>query len=194
MKRRLALVAALLLVTAGFSTSASVRPEVVARFSARSVQMTGAGRPQFAFVGINIAQWSTDLDHRQLGRTIQERGPVAVSHLLAGYPSLGSISVFDREFTIRYAWQATDRDGGQRIYVASDEPIELASPEFAKFANPEALTFLELRVDRRGDGIGKLSDAVGLSVDESRNVIELRDFDRRAAHLLMVRDERHLYD
>jgi hypothetical protein len=156
--------------------------------------MASAGRPAFALVRINIAQWSTDLDHRQLGRAIQEQGPVAVSHLLAGYPSLGSISVFDREFTIRYAWQATDRGGGQRIYVASDEPIQMASPEFLKFADPEPLTFLELRVDRNGDGIGKLSDAVRLSVDDSRNVIELRDFDRRPVDLLMVRDELHLYD
>jgi hypothetical protein len=151
--------------------------------------MTVAARPVFARVDINIAQWSTDQDHRQLGRAIQEQGPVAVSHLLAGYPSLGTIGIFDREFTIRYAWQVNDRDGAQRIYVASDEPIVLTSREFAKFADPEPLTFLELRVNARGDGVGKLSDAIRLSVDESRNVIELRDYDRRPLHLVMVHDE-----
>ena len=45
------------------------------------------------------------------------------------------------EFLIRYAWQAFDRDGGQRIYLASDEPILLMSREFRKFAETEPLLF-----------------------------------------------------
>ena len=119
---------------------------------------------------------------------------MGVSHLLAGYPSLGTIAIFDREFAIRYAWQVNDRDGGQRIYVATAEPIQLTSREFAKFADAEPLTFLELRLNARGEGLGKLSDVIRLSVDESRNVIELRDYDRRPLHLVMVHDELNLYD
>ena len=156
--------------------------------------MTSAARPMFPRVDIDIAQWSTDQDHRLLARTVIEQGPMAFSHVLAGYPALGWIGVGDREFTIRYAWQAFDRDGGRRIYFASDEPLLLMSREFRKFAEPEPLLFLELRLNARGDGTGKLSDALRLSVDESRNVIELRDFDRRPLHLLMVHDELNIYD
>ena len=156
--------------------------------------MTSAARPLFARVDIEIAQWSTDFDHRLLARTIQEKGPMAFAHLLAGYPSLGSISIFDQDFTIRYAWQAFDRDGGQRIYLASDAPIVLTSREFLKFADPDPLVFVELRLNARGEGMGKLSDAVRLSVDESRNVIEMRDYDRRPLHLVMVHDELGLFD
>jgi hypothetical protein len=194
MKRRTAIVAALLLLPAGFTTSASVRHDAVAQFSARAVQMASGARPTLARVDIAIGQWSTDLDHRRLARVIQEQGAMGFSHLLAGYPALGSISVFDRRFTIRYAWQAADRDGARRIYVATDEPILLASDEFLKFADPEPLMFLELRVNASGEGVGKLSDAVRLSVDESRNVIELRDYDRRPLHLAMVHDELGLCD
>lgn len=194
MKRASVIATVFLAVTAGFAASGSVRHPAVARFSARTVEMTSAARPIFARVDIRIDQWSTDLDHRQLGRTILERGPVAFSQTLAGYPALGSIAVFEREFTIRYAWQEIERDGGRHIYVASDEPILLMSREFRRFAEPEPLVFLELRVDARGDGLGKLSDAVRLSVDESRNVIEMRDFDRRPLHLVMVHDELGLYD
>jgi hypothetical protein len=194
MKRRPVLLIALFLFTAGLTTSASIRHNVVARFSARTVQMTGAARPVFARVDINIAQWSTDQDHRLLGRTIQEQGPMGVSYLLAGYPSLGTISVFDREFIIRYAWQVNDRDGGQRVYLATAEPIQLTSREFTRFADPEPLTFLELRLDNRGEGMGKLSEVTRLSVDESRNVIELRDYDGRPLHLVMVHDELNFID
>jgi len=182
------------LTVAGIAASAAIRHPAVARFSARAVQMTSPMRLTFPGVYINVFQWSTDLDHRTLARTIVERGPVAFSHTLAGYPSLGSIAVADEEFPIRYAWQASDRDGGQRIYLASDQPILLMSREFRKFADPEPLLFVELRVNARGEGVGRLSDAVRLSVDESRNVIEMRDWDRRPLHLVMVHDELGIID
>jgi hypothetical protein len=156
--------------------------------------MTSPMRLNFPGVYISVFQWSTDLDHRTLARTILERGSMAFSHTLAGYPWIGSIAVADEEFPIRYAWQAFDRDGGQRIYLASDQPILLMSREFRKFADPEPLLFVELRINARGEGIGRLSDAVRLSVDESRNVIELRDWDRRPLNLMMVRDELKFVD
>ena len=194
MRRATVFLAAFLLVLTGFAASASVRHDAVARFSARSVQLVGPARPLFTRVDIEIGQWSTDLDHRMLAMAIYEQGPMEFSHTLAGYPKLGTITVGDREFVIRYAWQAFDRDGGQRVYVASDEPIQLMSREFRKFADPDPLVFLELRLNARGDGMGKLSDAVRLSVDESRNVIEMREWDRRPIHLVMVHDELNVYD
>jgi hypothetical protein len=192
MKRATVLSTAIFLTLAGIAASAAVShswPHAVARFSARSVQMTGPSRLTFPGVYITINQWSTDLDHRTLARTILGGGPMAFSHTLAGYPAIGSIATGDEEFVIRYAWQATDRDGGQRVYFASDQPILLMSREFRRFADPEPLLFVELRLNPRGEGIGRLSDAVRLSVDESRNVIEMRDWDRRPLHLVMVRDE-----
>jgi hypothetical protein len=152
--------------------------------------MTSPARLSFRHVDILISQWSTDVDHRLLSRTLLEKGPVSFVDVLCGYPSLGTIAVAGGgTFTIRYAWQTPDRDGGQRIYLASDEPISLTSSEFSRFGAVEPLYFVELRVDRHGDGLGRLSDAVRLSVDQSRNVIELRDFDRRQLHLTMVHDE-----
>jgi hypothetical protein len=189
-----ALSAAIFLTAAGIATSAAVRHDSVARFSARTVEMTSPARLLFTRVDINIGQWSTDLDHRTLARTILEQGPVAFSHTLAGYPRLGTITAGAEAFTIRYAWQVPDREGGQRIYLASDEPIFLMSREFRKFADPEPLLFVELRVNARGDGIGRLSDAVRLSADEGRNVIEMRDWDRRPLHLVMVHDELGIVD
>jgi hypothetical protein len=188
MKRAAAIL--FLVFTAGLTTSATVRYDAVARFSARSVEMTSPMRLSFRHVDIAISQWSTDLDHRLLARTFLDRGPVGFVDVLCGYPAVGTISVAGgKVFTIRYAWQAPDRDGGQRIYLASDEAISLTSPEFRKFAEMEPLYFMELRLDRFGNGEGKLSDNIRLSVDQSRNVIELREYERRPLHLVMVHDE-----
>jgi hypothetical protein len=179
-----------LLFAANLAMSASVRHEAVARFSARSVEMSSPARLSFRHVDIAITQWSTDLAHRLLARTLLERGPVGFVDVLCGYPAVGTVAVAGGgAFTIRYAWQVFDRDGGQRIYLASDQPIVLAGAEFRRFDATDRLYFLELRVDRHGDGVAKFSDAVRLSVDQSRNVIELRDFDRRPLQLVMVHDE-----
>jgi hypothetical protein len=51
----------------------------------------------------------------------------------------------------------------------------------------EALTFLELRLDRNGNGEGKLSDAHRLTVDQARSQIVLRDYDNRPVQLIEVR-------
>jgi hypothetical protein len=179
-----------LLFATTLATSASVRRDTVARFSARSVIMSAPARLSFKHVDIAISQWSTDQDHRLLARTLLERGPVGFVDVLCGYPAVGSVTVAGGpEFTIRYAWQTPDRDGGQRVYLASDQPIVLGGSEFRRFPDTERLYFIELRLDRHGDGEAKLSDAVRLSVDQSRNVIELRDYDRRPLHLVMVHDE-----
>jgi hypothetical protein len=114
MKRTIVIGVLALAMAAGFpATDAGARRhEPVARVSARSIQMPTPARMQFQRVDIEIFEWSTDLDHRSLGRTVAERGPAGFSALLAGYPALGWIGIGDREFTVRYAWQATDRDGG----------------------------------------------------------------------------------
>jgi len=194
MKRAAAL--AFLVFTVALATSpmgaaaVSSRRHDIARFSARSVEMTSLARMTFRHVDIAISQWSTDQDHRLLARTLLEKGPRAFFDVLCGYPSVGTIAVAGgQEFTIRYAWQAADRDGGQRIYLATDQPIMLAGSEFRPLSSVDPLYFVELRLDRHGDGAGKLSDHVRLSVDESRNVIELRDYDRRPMQLVMVHDE-----
>ena len=192
MKRATVIITAVLALGAGLS--ATPRRDAVAHFSARSVQMESPMRLVFPRVDINIFQWSTDFDHRTLARAIMERGPVAFSHVLAGYPAAGTVAIADREFIIRYAWQAFDRDGGRRFYFASDAPMFLMTREFRKFADPEPLLFVELRLNARGEGVGKLSEPARLSVDESRNVIELREWDRRPLHLVMVRDEMGIYD
>ena len=189
MKRATVLPTAIFLTLAGIAAPAVIRHDAVARFSARSVEMTSPARPLFTRVDITINQWSTDLDHRTLAHAILEQGAMAFSHTLAGYPRVGTITTGAEEFAIRYAWRAADRDRGQRVYLASDQPILLMSREFRRFADFEPLLFVELRLDARGEGIGRLSDAVRLSVDESRNVIEMRDWDRRPLNLVMVRDE-----
>jgi hypothetical protein len=138
-------------------------------------------------VDITISRWSTYVNHRELETALQHKGPVAFYNLLCGFGSVGTISVVGApDIPIRYAWAVDEKRGGRRIYLATDEPVLLGGL-FGRQSAAEPLTFIELRLTGDGIGEGKLSDIDRLSVDESRNVIELRDYDRRAVHLISVR-------
>ena len=160
----------------------------VEHLTAKSAVMTSATRLALRPVDIVIDRWSTFTDHRALETALLEKGPVAFLNLLCGYGAAGSIGVVGApDVPIRYAWSVEDRDGGRRIYLATDEPVLLNGLLGRRDPGTEPLTFIELRINRDGLGEGKLSEAERLSVDESRDVIALRDYARRPVQLISVR-------
>jgi hypothetical protein len=179
------------LITGLLAINADALPRIapVEHLTARAVESTSPARFVFHPVDIVISRWSTFDDHQVLTTMLLERGPVSFLNALCGFASVGKITMSGRDFPIRYAWSIEDVGGSRRIYLATDEPLSLAHPKFGPFLSDERLTFLELRVNRDGEGEGKLSEAVKLSVDESRSVIELGNYGRAPVHLVMVRSE-----
>jgi hypothetical protein len=174
------------LLTAGAAAARYQGP--IEHFTAQSALLTSPSRLAFRPVDIVITRWSTDINHRELATALLHKGPVAFLNLLCGFGQVGTIAVIGSpDIPIRYAWSLDDRDGGRRVYLATDEPVSLAGAFFRRFPDAEPLTFIELRINRDGAGEGKLSEVVRLSVDESLNVIELRDYARRPVHLFAVR-------
>ena len=186
--RRVMLSAALLAVFGGLESTAYVRLPV-AQFTGRSVVAASAARLELRRVDIVISDWSTGSDHRELVRALVDGGSRAFFNTLCGYSSRGYVSVAGgRRFTLRYAWQVLEADGGRRIFVATDEPMPLADVNVVRTADAEPLAFLELQLDRAGRGIGKLSEADRLEVTEFGDVIGLRSFEVRSADLIMVEE------
>jgi hypothetical protein len=187
--------AALTVGVLALAAEAASRSAPVEHFTARAVEATSLTRISLRPVEIAVTRWSTDVEHRMLEAALLEKGLVAFLDRLCNFAPAGAINtIAGREFTVRYAWQAFDRDGGRRIFLAADEPIVLAGSLFRRPPTDEPLTFLELRMDRNGDGEGKLSEATRLSVDESRNLIEMRDYANRPLHLIEVRSLRPVED
>jgi hypothetical protein len=175
----------------GIGVLATPRNEAIEHFTAKSALMTSAARLRLQPVDIAISQWSTYDSHLALSEALLERGPAAFTSLLCSHESVGTITVEDAPpVAIRYAWFVEQRSGTRRIYLGTDESVPLAWALFRRHSEAESLTFIELRINASGAGEGKLSEAASLWVDESRNVIELRDYDRRPLHLVMVRSDR----
>jgi hypothetical protein len=193
MTRRILIGSALIAV---LGTTAGAAPQVapIEHFTARAVESTSPARFVFRPVDIVISRWSTLSDHAILTRTLLEQGPWAYLNTLCGFGPVGTIRMGGRDFPLRYAWSIGRAGGGRRIFLATDEPLSPANPMFGPFLGHERLTFLELRVNRNGEGEGKFAEAVTLSVDESWSVIELHEYDRRPLHLVMVRSEAPVED
>jgi hypothetical protein len=170
------------------SASASPHFEPEAHFTATVGVTSGPGRFALRTVDIVIDRWSPHAEHRLLETTLLEKGWVEFLDRLCTFAPVGSIVTIDgRNIAIRYAWQVVDRDGRRRVFAATDGPITLANPLAHRSALADAFTFLELRVDANGEGEGKLSEAARLSVDQTQDLIELRDYANRPLHLVMVR-------
>jgi hypothetical protein len=182
----LSMIAAAILV---LGASASPRDKPEAHFTAKVGVTSGPARFALRTVDIVIDRWSPHAEHRLLETTLLEKGWVEFLDRLCTFAPVGSIVTIDgRNIAIRYAWQVVDRDGRRRVFAATDEPITLANPLVHRWAFADSFTYLELRVGANGEGEGKLSEATRLSVDETQDLIELRDYANRPRHLVMVRD------
>jgi hypothetical protein len=191
MKLRLAAAALATIGAFGIGTAAAPRDRSIEHFTAKSALMTSAARLTLRPVDIAISQWSTYDNHLALSETLLEKGPAAFMSLLCSLEPVGTITAVDAPpVAIRYAWFTEERSGSRRIYLGTDEPVPLERAFFRRLPEAESLKFIELRINPNGVGEGKLSEVVNLSVDESRNVIELRDYDRRPLHLLRVVSDR----
>jgi hypothetical protein len=187
MKTAMAASALLVIGALGVPTHAT-RHEPIEHFVAQSALMTSPSRITFRPVQIEVFEWSTAINHRELATALLQKGHVAFYNLLCGFGQVGRISVIGApDIGIRYAWSTGERRGSRRIYLATEEPVLLSGTFASRFPDAEPLTFIELRLNGDGTGEGKLSEVARLSVDESQNVIELRDYDRRPLHLIGVR-------
>jgi hypothetical protein len=188
MKRHLIALTVVAAAVVGLGASRWPTPNPVEHLTAKVGIMTSSARLALRPIDIVIWRWSMDTEHRALETTLLEKGWVTFLDQLCTFTPVGSIATIDgRDIAIRYAWQAVDRDGLRRIFIATDEPITLASQPNHRPALADSFVFLEVRITRSGDGEGKFSEAARLFVDESRDVIELRDYADRPLHLVMVR-------
>jgi hypothetical protein len=188
MTRRI-LVGSALIGVLGMTAAAAPQVAPIEHFTARAVESASPARFVFHPVDIIISRWSTLADHVTLTKTLLEQGPWAYLNTLCGFGPVGNLRMGGRDFPLRYAWSIERTGGGRRIFLATDEPVSLANPVFGPFIGHERLTFLELRVNRNGEGEGKFSEAGTLSVDESWSVIEVHEYDRSPVRLVMVRSE-----
>jgi hypothetical protein len=162
------------LFSAPQSSTASAGRE---RYTAAAIGGGGPlSNPVAQNVEITIDRWSTGPERRQLVEAMR-KGQNELLKALRDMRAVGSIRApGNLAYNLHYAHQVKGEDGGRRIFLATDRPINaweaLNQPRTVDYP----FTFVRLTVDVRGEGKGTLSLATRVIVDDEENTID--EFER----------------
>ena len=89
--------------------------------------------------------------------------------------------------TLRYAWQAPLPEGGRRIVLAADRYIGMAEARNQPRTIDYPFTLFEIRVDKNGEGQGKLAYATKIAFDKEKKVMEIENYSSEPVRLNNVK-------
>jgi hypothetical protein len=167
------------------------------QITAFAVNVSNIGTGQTATVDFTIDRWSTEQERTRLVTTMLEKGQDQLLEMLRGMRSHGKLRVpalngpdplnLRTGWDLKYAWQEKLPEGGRRIVLATDRVMSFWELRNSPRTVDYPFTVVEMRVDRNGDGEGKLSVATKIRFDNKKNVIELENFASEPVRLQQVK-------
>ena len=165
--------------------------------TAFAVNMSNIGPGSSAVVEIDIDRWSTAAEREHLITTMVEKKENELLKALQKMPSHGRFSIpglvgpdphqLRLGNPLRYAWQTAQPDGGRRIVIATDRYIGFAEARNQPRTIDYPFTLFEIRVNKAGEGEGKMAVATKISFDKKKNAIELENYSSEPVRLNNVK-------
>ena len=165
--------------------------------TAFAVNMSNIGTGGTAVVEINIDRWSTAAERERLITTMVEKNADALLRELQKMPSNGRFSIpglvgpdphqLRLGNPLRYAWETALPEGGRRIVIATDRYIGFAEARNQPRTIDYPFTLFEIRVNKAGEGQGKMAVATKISFDKKKNTIELENYSSEPVRLNNVK-------
>jgi hypothetical protein len=159
----------------------------VERFTAFAVNMGDFGPARSDMVDIVISRWSTAAERDRLVNVLFEKGADALLAALQDTPSVGYIRTPNSlAYDLRFAKEIPGEDGGRRIILVTDRPIGTWEAVHRPRTIDYPFTLIEIRVNRDGEGEGKMSIAARITANKASNTIELEDYAIQPVRLMSV--------
>lgn len=157
--------------TAGADGQASNSPKE--QFVATAVNISNVGKTGVSQLDLTITRWTTDAERDRLVAIFKEKGPDVLLRELQKLPKVGSISApGSLAYDLRYARQMPGADGGRHIILATDRPIAFWEVTSGSRTLQYPFTLIELQLDQKNEGVGKLSLATKITLKENTLVLE----------------------
>jgi len=174
------------LVLVGLAASrAAALPE---RFTAFAVNLGSPGRSFAETVELVVSRWSSDAERDRLLSILMEQGADKLLDALREMPRVGYIRTPDSlAYDLRFARREPSEEGGERIVLATDRYISFWEAANRPRSIDYPFTVIELRIDRHGEGEGKMSLATKIVPDKARNLITLENYATQPVLLKSVR-------
>jgi hypothetical protein len=165
--------------------------------SAFAVNMSNIATGSNAQVQLTINSWSTAEERERLITTVLEKGPDALLRELQKAPVKGRFRIPTARqpdphhlalgLDLHYAMQTPLDDGGRRIVIATDRYIGMQEARSQPRTIDYPITLIEIRVDKEGNGVGKMAVATKISFDKKKNQIELENYSSEPVRLQNVK-------
>jgi hypothetical protein len=180
--RLLAVGIASTLVTVAASGQTMGSPE---RYTATAVNMNN-GRA--GSIDITVDRWSTDKERDALIAGFVKNGPDKLLDALQDSRPVGHFGATGNlSWDLRFARRMPLPDGGERIVLVTDRRIGFWEAANQPRSIDYPFTVIELRLNRDGDGEGKMSVATKVIYDKARNMISLENYDIQPVQLTTVK-------
>jgi len=181
-----------------FSAAAMAQlPADKLEISAFAVNMSNIATGTTANVQITVSSWSTEAERDRLVNTMTTKGADALLRELQKTPVKGRFRIpaarqpdphhLALGLDLHYAWQEPLPEGGRRIVLATDRYIDIVEARNKPRTIDYPFSLMEIRVDKDGNGEGKMSVATKISFDKKKNVIELENYSSEPVRLQNVK-------
>jgi hypothetical protein len=162
-----------------------------------AVNMSNIGTGANAQVQIYVDGWSTAAERELLLASMVQKGPRELLKALQNQTVKGRFQIptltgpdphnLRLGLQLRYAWQAPLPEGGRRIVLAADRYIGMAEAQQQPRSIDYPFTLFEVRVNKEGEGEGKLAYATKIRFDKDDKVIEIENYASEPVRLNNVR-------
>jgi len=191
--RRFALVAALFAIGLTGISSTPVTAQTAGRpqrYNATAINM-GSGPGMAGRVLIAVNRWTTPKERQTLLGIFTGRGPEKLLDVLKDQPPTGTIRLPNTlAWDLRYAFQSPLPEGGRRVVLATDRPISVQEATRNPRTTDYPFTLIEIRFDKNGVGVGKMSVANKITMSKEKQTVELENFGIEPVRLNEVRIEK----
>ena len=176
---------------------AAQRTLPIERFDANAVDTTGPHPAKAGRIEIALERWSSDADEENVRKAIGGGAEALLSSLKNMSSAVGIIlspgvqGTGDRARIRRRQPLLFARDiktpKGRRVILATDEQVEFAGGKKER-ARPtkNEFTFVDIRFDASGKGIGKIGSASDVVYNKETKTIELGNYDKAPSDLVDV--------
>jgi hypothetical protein len=178
---------------AGVTTPLAQTNDEKLEISAFAINMSNIATGSSALVQITVNAWSTADERERLITTVLEKGGDALLRELQKAPIKGRFRIPTARrpdphhlalgLDLHYAWQTPLPEGGRRIVLATDRYIGFHEARSQPRSVDYPITIMEIRVDKDGNGQGKMAVATRVSFDKKANKIELENYSSEPVRL-----------
>jgi hypothetical protein len=158
------------------------------RYTALAVNMD---RGTSGAIEIVVDRWSTDQQRDTLMSVMKKDGPAKLLDVLQDMPRMGYLRTPDSVgWDIHFARKIPSEDGGYRVVLLTDRRVGFWEAVNRPRSIDYPFTFIELRMNRDGEGEGKMSLATRIIADDRSNVVTLENYNTQPVTLKNIKATR----